>query len=223
MSLMIFFNVKASFVWKFLWNTLCCLFFITKVWVQSHPFVIKIYSTCFMKSNQTSDAKCVLQLFWWFSFCCLGVLDKQRTCDRRLVWLQSRWVPHTQVHAVSAETSTLRPCSCPAGCRPYTLAPCEHHVNGSRPPCQGEVETPKCVTQCNNGYSLSYPKDKHFGTGTRSSFSLTPVCALDLIGVALFRPTLVQHSISAGADHDWAVQERARGGSLQCLCRFPAV
>uniref|UniRef100_A0A668W373 Cathepsin B n=1 Tax=Oreochromis aureus TaxID=47969 RepID=A0A668W373_OREAU len=24
------------------------------------------------------------------------------------------------------------------GCRPYTIAPCEHHVNGSRPPCTGE-------------------------------------------------------------------------------------
>lgn len=49
------------------------------------------------------------------------------------------------------------------GCRPYTISACEHHVNGTRPPCQGETETPKCVQQCIDGYSLSYPKDKHFG------------------------------------------------------------
>ncbi|XP_047430278.1 cathepsin B-like [Mugil cephalus] len=52
------------------------------------------------------------------------------------------------------------------GCRPYTIAPCEHHVNGTRPPCQGEQDTPKCVLQCIDGYSLSYPKDKHLGKHT---------------------------------------------------------
>uniref|UniRef100_A0A3Q3AY30 Cathepsin B n=1 Tax=Kryptolebias marmoratus TaxID=37003 RepID=A0A3Q3AY30_KRYMA len=47
------------------------------------------------------------------------------------------------------------------GCRPYSIAPCEHHVNGTRPPCQGEQDTPDCVQQCIDGYSPSYPKDKH--------------------------------------------------------------
>lgn len=28
------------------------------------------------------------------------------------------------------------------GCRPYSIPPCEHHVNGSRPPCTGEGDTP---------------------------------------------------------------------------------
>ncbi|XP_053737600.1 cathepsin Bb isoform X1 [Synchiropus splendidus] len=55
------------------------------------------------------------------------------------------------------------------GCRPYTIAPCEHHVNGTRPPCQGETDTPKCVEQCIGGYSPSYPKDKYFG---KRSYSL---------------------------------------------------
>ncbi|KAG7509392.1 cathepsin B-like [Solea senegalensis] len=55
------------------------------------------------------------------------------------------------------------------GCRPYTISPCEHHVNGTRPPCQGEQETPKCEMMCIDGYSPSYPKDKHFG---RSSYSV---------------------------------------------------
>ncbi|XP_041661452.1 cathepsin B-like [Cheilinus undulatus] len=52
------------------------------------------------------------------------------------------------------------------GCRPYSIPPCEHHVNGTRPPCQGETDTPQCVEQCIDGYSLSYPKDKHFGKRT---------------------------------------------------------
>ncbi|CAB1435530.1 unnamed protein product [Pleuronectes platessa] len=54
------------------------------------------------------------------------------------------------------------------GCRPYSIAACEHHVNGTRPPCQGEQETPKCQEMCIDGYSPSYPKDKHFGRRTYS-------------------------------------------------------
>lgn len=54
------------------------------------------------------------------------------------------------------------------GCRPYSIAPCEHHVNGTRPPCKAVQETPKCQERCIDGYSLSYPKDKHFGKQTYS-------------------------------------------------------
>ncbi|XP_042560313.1 cathepsin B-like isoform X2 [Clupea harengus] len=54
------------------------------------------------------------------------------------------------------------------GCRPYSIAPCEHHVNGTRPPCSGEQDTPKCENQCLPEYSLSYPKDKHYGKDSYS-------------------------------------------------------
>lgn len=53
------------------------------------------------------------------------------------------------------------------GCQPYSIAPCEHHVNGTRPPCKSQ-ETPKCQEKCIDGYSLSYEKDKHFGKKTYS-------------------------------------------------------
>lgn len=50
------------------------------------------------------------------------------------------------------------------GCRPYSIPPCEHHVNGSRPACKGEEgDTPKCQKQCEDGYTPSYQKDKHYG------------------------------------------------------------
>nr|XP_024424419.1 cathepsin B isoform X2 [Desmodus rotundus] len=55
------------------------------------------------------------------------------------------------------------------GCRPYSIPPCEHHVNGSRPPCSGEGgDTPKCSKICEPGYSPSYKEDKHFGCDTYS-------------------------------------------------------
>lgn len=57
---------------------------------------------------------------------------------------------------------------CLTGCRPYTIASCEHHVNGTRPPCQSIQDTPKCVQKCVDGYSPSYPKDKHFGTSSKT-------------------------------------------------------
>ncbi|XP_039604384.1 cathepsin B-like isoform X1 [Polypterus senegalus] len=51
------------------------------------------------------------------------------------------------------------------GCRPYSIPPCEHHVNGSRPPCTGEGgNTPKCEKKCEDGYTPSYKNDKHYGS-----------------------------------------------------------
>lgn len=50
------------------------------------------------------------------------------------------------------------------GCRPYEISPCEHHVNGTRPPCDGDdAKTPKCVKQCQTSYNVPYKQDKHYG------------------------------------------------------------
>uniref|UniRef100_A0A673U887 Cathepsin B n=1 Tax=Suricata suricatta TaxID=37032 RepID=A0A673U887_SURSU len=54
------------------------------------------------------------------------------------------------------------------GCRPYSIPPCEHHVNGSRPPCTGEGDTPKCSKICEPGYTPSYKEDKHYGCSSYS-------------------------------------------------------
>lgn len=58
------------------------------------------------------------------------------------------------------------------GCRPYTIPPCEHHVNGSRPSCTGEGgDTPQCINECEAGYTPSYKQDKHFGKTSYSVLS----------------------------------------------------
>ncbi|CAL8086596.1 unnamed protein product [Calicophoron daubneyi] len=44
-------------------------------------------------------------------------------------------------------------------CQPYSFPPCEHHVNGSRPPCEGYGKTPKCRHTCQAGYEKTYSKD----------------------------------------------------------------
>lgn len=49
------------------------------------------------------------------------------------------------------------------GCQPYSIASCDHHVNGTKPPCQGEQPTPKCQKTCVAGYPTSFNDDKHFG------------------------------------------------------------
>jgi cathepsin B len=50
------------------------------------------------------------------------------------------------------------------GCRPYEIAPCEHHVNGTRPVCNGEEgKTPKCVKKCQTSYNVAYEQDKSYG------------------------------------------------------------
>jgi len=52
------------------------------------------------------------------------------------------------------------------GCAPYSLAPCEHHINGTHyPPCPSdEYPTPACPTTCSNGASFS--GSKHFGSNS---------------------------------------------------------
>lgn len=54
------------------------------------------------------------------------------------------------------------------GCEPYTIPSCDHHVNGTKPPCQGEQPTPDCTKQCIPGYSPAYAQDKHYGASTYS-------------------------------------------------------
>ncbi|XP_071439851.1 cathepsin B [Hetaerina americana] len=49
------------------------------------------------------------------------------------------------------------------GCKPYEFKPCEHHVNGSRIPCKGEGQTPKCLRTCQENYNIPYEKDLHYG------------------------------------------------------------
>jgi len=49
------------------------------------------------------------------------------------------------------------------GCEPYTLPSCDHHVNGSLPPCQGEQPTPKCTKKCIDEYPTPFTQDKHYG------------------------------------------------------------
>jgi len=50
------------------------------------------------------------------------------------------------------------------GCYPYPIPSCEHHVNGSLPPCGASVSTPSCNRTCQNGASWS--EDKHFGVSS---------------------------------------------------------
>ncbi|XP_014244820.1 cathepsin B-like [Cimex lectularius] len=49
------------------------------------------------------------------------------------------------------------------GCQPYEIRPCEHHINGSLPPCTPGGKTPKCEKTCRKGYKLSYKDDLHRG------------------------------------------------------------
>lgn len=50
------------------------------------------------------------------------------------------------------------------GCKPYSIAACDHHVNGTLPPCTGEGKTPKCHKMCSEkSYEKTYSADKHFG------------------------------------------------------------
>lgn len=59
------------------------------------------------------------------------------------------------------------------GCQPYSIESCEHHVNGTLPPCGGsETNTPKCQKACENkAYTTLYKDDLHFGATAYSIHS----------------------------------------------------
>jgi len=50
-------------------------------------------------------------------------------------------------------------------CLPYTLEPCDHHVNGSLPSCDSMTDdtTPACSKECISDYNTVFSADKHFG------------------------------------------------------------
>jgi cathepsin B len=55
------------------------------------------------------------------------------------------------------------------GCQPYQIKPCEHHVNGTRGPCEEGGKTPKCHQFCENkNYLVDYKKDLTFGASSYS-------------------------------------------------------
>jgi len=48
------------------------------------------------------------------------------------------------------------------GCRPYSILPCEHHMEGGdRPDCADtpNARTPRCTSECVDGYDNSYAND----------------------------------------------------------------
>ncbi|XP_042144475.1 cathepsin B [Ixodes scapularis] len=49
------------------------------------------------------------------------------------------------------------------GCKPYTLPPCDHHVEGPLPKCGEFLPTPKCVNACRDGYDRDYQHDRFYG------------------------------------------------------------
>ncbi|XP_072042247.1 cathepsin B-like [Amphiura filiformis] len=55
-----------------------------------------------------------------------------------------------------------------AGCRPYTIKACDHHVEGKLAPCGAIESTPKCKESCLDGYKSKYTADKHYGSSSYS-------------------------------------------------------
>jgi len=54
------------------------------------------------------------------------------------------------------------------GCEPYTIKACDHHVNGTLPPCGAEESTPKCTKKCIADYPTPFAQDKHHGSSVYS-------------------------------------------------------
>lgn len=98
------------------------------------------------------------------------------------------------------------------GCKSYSIAECEHHVNGSRPPCQGETKTPKCKSQCTNSdYNITYPKDKSFGQNVYT------VHSEDQIRTELFKNGPVQTAFTVYEDflsYNSGVYQHTTGNAL---------
>jgi len=58
-------------------------------------------------------------------------------------------------------------------CYPYSLKPCDHHINGTYGPCPPVGPTPPCTSKCQNG--ADWQSDKHFGQSAYSLQSVTDI------------------------------------------------
>ena len=78
------------------------------------------------------------------------------------------------------------------GCLPYSIKSCDHHVVGKLQPCSKKIgPTPKCKHTCEQGYNVSYTKDKHYGEYERIPgafvgysgvwWNLMPLCMLYIL------------------------------------------
>merc|ERR1712093_459030 len=53
-----------------------------------------------------------------------------------------------------------------SGCWSYQMAPCAHHVNGTKyPACTGAKMAPLCAEKCPDNTQLKWRSDKHHGKG----------------------------------------------------------
>jgi len=53
-------------------------------------------------------------------------------------------------------------------CKPYSLAPCDHHTTGKYTPCSGSSATPSCSKSCVSGYPTPYASDINKGSSVYS-------------------------------------------------------
>jgi len=65
-------------------------------------------------------------------------------------------------------------------CQPYSLAPCEHHVDGDRGPC-GDESTPRCKHECQEGYPTEFTDDKTYGKASYSISRLNEKIQMELM------------------------------------------
>jgi cathepsin B len=63
-------------------------------------------------------------------------------------------------YAVQTGLVTGGPYNSTKWCYPYGIAPCEHHVSGSRAPCGSIEPTPQCSDSCVNGQTWTSSKNK---------------------------------------------------------------
>jgi len=65
-------------------------------------------------------------------------------------------------------------------CQPYSLEPCEHHVDGDRPPC-GDESTPACHKTCQDGYDTDFEADKSYGQAAYSISRINSKIQMELM------------------------------------------
>lgn len=86
------------------------------------------------------------------------------------------------------------------GCKPYSIAPCEHHTTGDRPDCADlpNSKTPACTNTCVSGYSdNTYANDKVSGL---NAYSVGNMRNLDVIQTELMTNGPIEVSFTVYED-----------------------
>lgn len=156
----------------------------TSIWI--YTFLLKIYSHAVKHVEKGIEIVCHNNNYYCFVLTAAKVVTWELLGNAGYnnynIAVSKTWYFYRS-YWVRSGISTGGQYNSKEGCKPYSIAKCDHHVTGNfisdycincaihiisysgqYPSCSGgTVSTPSCSTACQSSYNVEYARDKHYG------------------------------------------------------------